>query len=115
MRQQQGTQSLIYKLRSLSSTVYNTHSHFVAQCDFMLRKNLQSWLKQTNTELENLIKTVANMHPQNVLKRGYTITRLNGKAVTSLHQVNAADILQTLFQDGSVESEVKTIKESSGL
>jgi exodeoxyribonuclease VII large subunit len=66
-------------------------------------------------EMENMIKTVANMHPYNVLKRGYTITRLNGKAIGSVDQVKSSDILETILQDGSVLSTADTTKKSSGI
>lgn len=52
------------------------------------------------------------MHPDNVLKRGYSITMINGKAIARLKDVKETDMLQTILVDGSIISEVKSIKKS---
>jgi exodeoxyribonuclease VII large subunit len=48
------------------------------------------------------------MSPQNVLKRGYSITLLNGKAVKSFENVKANDPLETIVFDGKIHSIVKS-------
>ena len=48
------------------------------------------------------------MDPKNVLERGYSITRLKGKAVKSVAEVSANDILETILKDGKLESEVRS-------
>ncbi len=47
---------------------------------------------------------VKYVDPKNVLERGYSITRLNGKAVRSAKDVKAGDVLETLLADGQVRS-----------
>ncbi len=42
--------------------------------------------------------------PKNVLKRGYSITRLNGKALRSAKEVKVGDVLETLLADGRLRS-----------
>ncbi|WP_251623324.1 exodeoxyribonuclease VII large subunit [Odoribacter lunatus] len=44
--------------------------------------------------------------PENVLKRGYSITRLNGKAVFSAKGMKAGDVLETVLADGQIRSVV---------
>jgi exodeoxyribonuclease VII large subunit len=46
------------------------------------------------------------LDPENVLKRGYTITSLNGKILKKCQQIKKEDILDTKFSDGSVRSKV---------
>jgi len=49
--------------------------------------------------------------PQNILKRGYSLTMMNGKIVKSVQQIKAGDLLETRLSDGIVESKVeKTTK-----
>jgi exodeoxyribonuclease VII large subunit len=71
---------------------------------------LQSLLKTKNSliELNNMEKNVANMNPVNVLKRGYSITRLNGKSVKNISQVKNGDILNTTVHKGNIVSIVKS-------
>ena len=47
--------------------------------------------------------------PQNILKRGYSLTMMNGKIVKSVQQVNAGDVLETRLSDGRLESNVEKI------
>ena len=47
--------------------------------------------------------------PQNIIKRGYSLTMLNGKFVKSIHQVKEGDLLETRLSDGTVESTVEKI------
>ena len=47
--------------------------------------------------------------PQNILKRGYSLTMLNGKIVKSVNQLKESDQLETRLSDGTVESKVEKI------
>lgn len=64
--------------------------------------------RSTLTELNNLEKNIDNMSPQNVLKRGYSITLLNGKAVKNIAQVTEGDTLETIVADGKISSIVSS-------
>lgn len=59
-----------------------------------------------NKELENLEEKIRLLHPHNVLKRGYSITRLNGKALTRPADVKEGDVLVTELSEGEVVSKV---------
>ncbi|MDR1170518.1 MAG: exodeoxyribonuclease VII large subunit [Prevotellaceae bacterium] len=67
---------------------------------------LQSLLttKSALTEMNGIEKNVANMSPVNVLKRGYSITLLNGKSVTDMSQVKNGDLLNTIVHKGNIVS-----------
>ncbi len=47
------------------------------------------------------------------LKRGYTITRIDGHAVTSASQLQPGAIIETIFPDGTAISEIKTVTNKS--
>lgn len=47
--------------------------------------------------------------PQNIIKRGYSLTMINGKIVKSVQQLTNGDLLTTRLADGTVESNVKKI------
>jgi exodeoxyribonuclease VII large subunit len=65
-------------------------------------------LKDKNAGLENTEKNLNNMSPENVLKRGYSITLLNGKPVVNTAQVVEGDTLETTVYDGKIISTVKS-------
>lgn len=77
-----------------------------------LNVGIMSSLRNRQLELSIAEKDVLNMSPQNVLKRGYSITLLKGKAITNFNQVSTGDMLNTILFEGSVESVVKTTNKS---
>ena len=63
-----------------------------------LRENLQ--------ELAKMEAVFENLHPENVLRRGYSITRSKGKVIASPADVKPGDALETRFWTGVVNSNV---------
>ena len=66
------------------------------------------FLKNKNLDLDNLKRNISNMSPENVLKRGYSITLLNGKSVKNNSEVKPGDILDTRVFKGTISSVVKS-------
>ena len=58
-------------------------------------------------------KNVRMLDPLNVLKRGFSITLYEGKALKSYTQVKPTDKITTLLADGRLESEVNTSGKSN--
>ena len=65
-------------------------------------------LKDRKSELNNTEKNIINMSPENVLKRGYSITQLDGKAIKSIKLVKKGEILKTVVYDGQITSKVES-------
>jgi exodeoxyribonuclease VII large subunit len=65
-------------------------------------------IKEKKSELTGIEKNISNMNPKNVMKRGYSISLLNGKAVTNFSELKDGDKLHTLLYYGSVESTVNS-------
>jgi len=73
-------------------------------------KGLKYSLKLITSERERLKSKESNIHhlnPVNVLKRGYTITYNNGKAVKSISDADVGDSLRTLLFKGEFISKVE--------
>ena len=69
------------------------------QCRILFEKDLHV--------LELAETKVKYVDPKNVLERGYSITRLNGKAVRLIESVKVGDVLETSLVDGWVRSVVE--------
>jgi exodeoxyribonuclease VII large subunit len=63
-------------------------------------------LNKNSTRLEGLENSLNILRPENVMRRGYTITSVNGRIIRSTVKVGVDDILDTQFFDGSVKSKV---------
>lgn len=66
-----------------------------------------SCLDREKTTLDNLDRLVDVLNPSSTLRRGYSITRLNGKALLSASDVAPGDTVETLTASGSFLSQVK--------
>ncbi|HZJ19862.1 MAG TPA: exodeoxyribonuclease VII large subunit, partial [Pricia sp.] len=82
--------------------------HHISQLTANLKKDIQRQLEQKTLRLKNLEKNIHNLSPKNVLKRGYSITHLNGKSVRASNQVKEGDSLITVLYEGSILSTVKS-------
>lgn len=66
----------------------------------------QSIIKESN-KVNLLEKSIELLDPKNVLKRGYSLTLKDGKIVQSKKGLKKGDIIQTQFNDGTIDSEIK--------
>ncbi|HOE04610.1 MAG TPA: exodeoxyribonuclease VII large subunit [Bacteroidales bacterium] len=64
-------------------------------------------VKQHSETLNHYEKNIEFSNPKTILKRGFSITRHNGKAVGSAASLLPGDIIQTEFSDGIVDSKVE--------
>jgi len=70
-------------------------------------------LEIENGKVDAIEKNVRMLDPFNVLKRGFSITLYEGKALKSFTQVKPTDKITTLLADGRLESEVNTSGKSN--
>ena len=76
----------------------------------MLRQRLtlavHSCMEKENHRLKLIEQQIRAASPEQVLKRGYSITLLNGKAVKDVSKVKVGDTLETLVMNGKIKSKV---------
>lgn len=63
-------------------------------------------LDRNNIRVAGLGNTLSILKPENVLKRGYTITSFNGRILKKSDQVKTDDLIDTQFSDGAVKSRI---------
>jgi exodeoxyribonuclease VII large subunit len=68
-------------------------------------------LKRNDVRITGLNNSLNILSPENVLKRGYTITSLNGRILKTCDEVKADDLIDILFSDGTIRSRVEGKKE----
>ena len=64
-------------------------------------------INRSNHHLELLSQRMELLDPTLLLKRGYSITLHNGKAIKSQKELNKGDIIVTRLANGEVESVIK--------
>ena len=70
-------------------------------------------IEDQNTSLEHAEKNIKHLSPENVMRRGYSITLRNGRAVTSISGLDPNDKITTKIADGEIESTINTVRKNS--
>jgi exodeoxyribonuclease VII large subunit len=72
----------------------------------ILASSSKNRLSIINNQLAGFNNSLKILDPENVLKRGYTITSMKGKILKKSKQLKRDDVLDTKFSDGSLSSKV---------
>ena len=97
--------------QSIPVSVKNHISKSKTQLTYLFQSMKQAGEQRLSLEIMKLTSIEEKIHilsPQNTLKRGYSLTLKNGKAVTSINQVSEDDMITTMLSDGKIISNVKS-------
>ncbi len=102
------------RLEGIRNRVKNSSAQWVYQRktgvereQLRLHQAVQGFLRQKQQELEINEKSLRLLNPQEVMKRGFSITVVNGKKALKATDLNAGDKMDTYFADGVVHSVVE--------
>lgn len=73
----------------------------------LVRMAVRQQLRDAARRVDMLERQVNLLSPQQVLRRGYSLTLKNGKAVTDASVLQPGDVIETHLAKGTVKSEVK--------
>jgi exodeoxyribonuclease VII large subunit len=76
-----------------------------ASREYLVSSTLNS-INNNRIKLTGLDKTLNILNPENVLRRGYTITSFNGRILKNRNLLKNDDYIDTLFTDGTIKSKV---------
>ena len=74
---------------------------------FSLTRNT---IRKENIRLGGFENTVKLLDPSLVLKRGYTMTFLNGNLIKSVSQIKPGDVIENTWNDGTSVSTISSAK-----
>ncbi|MDR1780870.1 MAG: exodeoxyribonuclease VII large subunit [Tannerella sp.] len=95
--------------RSGIETVILKHQNHITLIADKLADKSAGVLREERLRLDSIEKNVANLDPKEVMRRGYSITIHNGKAVRKVSGLKADDTLQTILYEGNIISTIQTI------
>lgn len=104
------TEQLAYYTGSIPLLAKNHISTSKTQLTFLFQSMKQAGEQRLIRESMNLSALEEKIHilsPQNTLKRGYSLTLKDGKAVTDASTLNVGDTVTTMLAEGSITSIVK--------
>lgn len=106
------TQQLEQMKALLGKTAKNTLLHqatAIEDTKFFVLQQVPKFFSRETQNLLNLEKNVRLMDPQQLLKRGYSLSLLNGKAISAENPVSPGDVIETITFENKILSEVKEI------
>lgn len=111
-------QKQVQQLSSLYDRIYFLSQKQVDKANFQLHKLAtriryegKMHIDESRRYLKEMKVKIELLDPRSLLKKGYSFTEINGARVESVETLTPGDLIQTYFQDGSVESVVqKTTK-----
>jgi exodeoxyribonuclease VII large subunit len=87
----------------------NQLSHLTIQ----VKHSVQRILEQKSKDLNQIEKTVRILSPENVLKRGYSITLFKGKTVSKTNLPSSNDEIETITLDKVMKSKIVDVESKS--
>ncbi len=102
--------TLSFRLASGVKHTVDGQKRSLAEYQQSLRRALDVRLRNEKLKLDMFAQTVELSSPEAILRRGYSITLKNGKAVTSAQELSDGDTLITLFAAGEATSIVTAPK-----
>lgn len=99
-------QTKVRLTKSSNISLILQRQHIIKLTD-QLSKSAKDTLNRCAINIQNRTQLINLLDPQNVLKRGFSITLLNGKSINNTQDVSVGATLTTILANGSVVS--KTI------
>ncbi len=106
-QQKQNLEQLKIQQRLFSSKIIDQERSRLDSMQNIMQLFIKQFLLMNKEKIKTLEEKVALLHPDQVLKRGYSITYSNGKVLMSAKDAKPGDLLTTKFYGGELTSEVK--------
>lgn len=106
-RQNERLQELTHLFEIGVSKVQGREKERLSMLKFRYEKALERFHEKPRVQLQNIENMIRILSPENTLRRGYSITRLDGKAVRDVKNVKVGSVIETRLIDGIMVAEVK--------
>jgi exodeoxyribonuclease VII large subunit len=105
-RSEQSLDQTFKKIIKESKTLLQSHHYKTEQNENSLTKNSQNTLLSGAKTIEQMEQLIHLADPKQILKKGFSITRANGKVLRSVKDIDKTSILSTELCDGILESKI---------
>ena len=104
-------ESVLLQLRSGIKSIAISNMRIAANSAEVRKQHIKTEAKnilaKEAAELANKKKLIEAYSPDSILKKGFTLTLLNGKAIKDATLLNEGDVIETITANGKIQSEVK--------
>ncbi|MBD3264267.1 MAG: hypothetical protein GF375_04105, partial [Candidatus Omnitrophica bacterium] len=106
-------EELLGRRHRLVSTALNSLKYRDSEINQFWEKiifNFEGLIKKIYEDLKHKKEKIKLLNPRNILRRGYSVTFKNNKAIKKAKDLNPGDHIKTVLFEGSVFSEIKKKK-----
>ncbi len=97
------------RLHESTQTFFYTQKLHAEQIVQQVKPKTKKFLSNKRHAIQMLEKSADLLNPFEILKRGYSITRINAKTIHSVEKLKKGDQMVTQVSDGKILSEIKQI------
>ncbi|MDZ7738581.1 MAG: exodeoxyribonuclease VII large subunit [Bacteroidales bacterium] len=105
-----GLETIKTNIKKRSSEFILNRNRHINDLNNRIIPGCSRFTKQKHSILDNLSRSINYLSPSSVLKRGYSITLFNDKAVKSRDELTAGSRIETILNKGRIDSEVFDLK-----
>lgn len=105
-----GFEQLKNRLEGKFALLFDRQTNKLENQAISIQNKVNNIFANHKRRLELAATTLKYVDPKNVLERGYSVTRLNGKALKTFDLLKAGDLLETQIVQGTILSEIKEMK-----
>jgi len=102
----------ILKIKKGSNHIVASYFQNIGLSKIKIFDRANNFVNSENLVISNIEKKIELLDPNNVMKRGYSITSINGRVLKKLNEVKDGDVLKTMISDGNIISTIKQINKS---
>jgi exodeoxyribonuclease VII large subunit len=93
-------------IKNLVRSLLTVKSQGLDNAESLLRLHVAKFFKNIADSLKYKEAKIRLLDPKNILRRGYSITLKDGKAIKSIDNIGEGDIIKTLLYGGNINSRV---------
>ncbi len=97
---------LRHRLVKNSSATLDKNNSMLLSSMVKLSSSLSKLIMKNNFQVYSFEEKIKLLHPENILKRGYSITLKSGKAIYDSGEIENGDEIETIFHKGRAKSKV---------
>ena len=105
-REEKRVEQIAQRLPALFAVTHANGMHRIAQLEARMHTALQRSLTEQKHRLQLMEKVIEGASPMQILQRGYSITRCDGRVVRNATQLPEGAVLTTSLAEGEVRSVV---------
>lgn len=109
--EQQRVMQLNWAMKARIEVTLQKRFQQLTESEQLLAKASSHLLKENNHKVQNLERQLELLDPIHVLKRGFSITMVDGKALINSQSIHVGAVIQTHLASGTLESTVTNITE----